>query len=184
MLLINTSIRQANNTAKVIAGVRQTSVVCNSVEVACMARFPDFESDYITDTAGLSSGQSRLINLLDQHHDHLYFVPTYYKSMPGVFKNFLDVVRIRSLFNGKRIGIVSTNAKNQDYGARQFLQSLMGILEFHQAVSVVIPQILILNPEQVDGVLFERYADYFYSFPVPGEQKNPTATESRSLQHT
>ena len=87
--------------------------------------------------------------------------------MPGVFKNYLDVVRLPELYRGKRVGIIATNAKNQDYGARQFMQSLLGLLEFHQAVAVIVPQILILDPDAVDSYALDNYLAYFRSFPVP-----------------
>ena len=166
MLLINSSVKQDNNTGVVIADV------CDHLHdqphsIVTMVQFETFSGEYITSTRGLESHAANLIQTLATHQDHLYFVPTYYKSMPGAFKNFLDIVQMKSLWAYKRIGIFSTNAKNQDYGARQFMQSLFGILEFHQAVAVVVPQILILNPDNVDRQAFCDYLNYFHSFPVP-----------------
>lgn len=164
MLLINTSVKVNNNTGRVIASVGD---LITRYDTAQMTVFEPFRQDYITATDGLGPDAATLIEKLDLYRDHLYFVPTYYKSMPGVFKNFLDIVQMRSLFHGKRVGIVSTNAKNQDYGARQFMQSLFGILEFHQATAVVVPQILILNPDDIDQERFKEYLTYFMSFPAP-----------------
>ena len=122
--------------------------------------------DYIEDKKTLTKSQREFLQALTTQRDHLYIVPTYYKSMPGMFKNYLDVVRLSQLYDGKRIGVIASNAKNQDYGARQFMQSLLGLLEFHRAVAVIVPQILIVNPEDVDSLALRDYVEYFEAFPV------------------
>ena len=170
MLLINTSVKQDNNTQRVITGVQaclQKHPASLPVDVAQVTPVPTFHGDYYTVADQLPAAARTAVQQLQQSRDHLYFVPTYYKSMPGAFKNMLDGVRIASVYTGKRIGIVSTNAKNQDYGARQFMQSLLGLLEFHQAVSVIVPQILILSPDEIDCAALTRYLDYYTAFPAP-----------------
>lgn len=135
---------------------------------SALVPFQSFTGDYVTSTADLLPAAASFIHSLESHQDQLYLVPTYYKALPGAFKNYLDIVQMPSLYQQKRIGIVSTNAKNQDYGARQFLQVLLGLLEFHHAVAVVVPQILILNPDTPDSEQLRDYLNYFASFPVPG----------------
>lgn len=167
MLLINSSVKGANNTGQVIACLSHSCHLNGQpYTVSELPLFGSFTGTYITALENLPFATAQFIREVQSQQDHLYFVPTYYKSLPGVFKNYLDIVQMPSLYH-KRIGIVSTSAKNQDYGARQFMQSLVGLLEFHQAVSVVIPQILILNPDDVDMQRFDDYLNYFLSFPVP-----------------
>jgi len=168
MLLINTSVKEENNTGQVIRAIAQhLKQTERPVEIANLVPFAAFTGSYITEIAQAPQEAISFIHKLEQTADHLYFVPTYYKMMPGVFKNYLDITRMATLYHGKRIGIVATNAKNQDYGARQFLQTLLGILEFHHAVSVIIPQLLILDPEEVDLASFQEYLDYYKKFPRP-----------------
>lgn len=168
MLFINTSIKESNNTQRVITHAKQ---VCKGKQILpAIAEVPQlslFTGSYISSVQSAPKVAQKFLEVLIAEEDHLYFVPTYYKAMPGGFKNFLDVVQISDLYHCKRIGIVSTNAKNQDYGARQFMQSLMGLLEFHNAVSVVIPQILILSPFETHAKALSDYLDYFYAFPSP-----------------
>jgi len=168
MLLINTSIKEDNNTGQVIRAVAQyLEQTQRLVEIANLVPFATFTGRYITEIAQVSQEARSFIDKLEHAIDHLYFVPTYYKMMPGAFKNYLDITRMASLYHGKRIGIIATNAKNQDYGARQFLQTLLGLLEFHEAVSVIIPQLLILDPEEVNLESLQDYLDYYERFPQP-----------------
>ncbi|MEM7128316.1 MAG: NAD(P)H-dependent oxidoreductase [Chloroflexota bacterium] len=169
MLLINTSLKAQNNTEQVIQQVATYFYESGrAYQFAHLTPFPLFTGEYITEISQAADEAAPLLSTLATESDHLYFVPTYYKMMPGAFKNFLDITRIATLYHGKRIGIVATNAKNQDYGARQFLQTLLGLLEFHMAVSVFVPQILILDPEQIDIQALRQYVEYFESFPIPG----------------
>lgn len=168
MLFIDTSVKDASNTSRVVAKICDDyQLRGRRFNVAELTAFPSFTGDYITAVTGLPSTSARFIEALQAHQDHLYFVPTYYKSLPGVFKNYLDIVQLPALYHQKRIGIIATNAKNQDYGARQFLQVLLGLLEFHRAVAVVVPQILILDPDALDTRSFDDYLSYFLSFPRP-----------------
>jgi NAD(P)H-dependent FMN reductase len=168
MLLIDASVKDDSNTSRVVAKVAETCQAHRrNYTVAELTAFPSFTGNYITGATGLPPAAATFIQTLQVHQDHLYFVPTYYKSLPGVFKNYLDIVQLKSLYHQKRIGIVATNAKNQDYGARQFLQVLLGLLEFHRAVAVVVPQILVLDPEDPDMERFDDYLRYFLSFPKP-----------------
>lgn len=168
MLLFNTSLREQNNSARVIQEVAAYfDESGRRFECAAMEALPLFTGQYIDEVEETNERVARLLTLLIDEPDHLYLVPTYYKMMPGAFKNFLDITRIGAVYHGKRIGIVATNAKNQDYGARQFLQTLLGLLEFHRAVSVVVPQILILDPDGIDRDELGQYLDYFEAFPRP-----------------
>ncbi len=183
MLLINSSVKQANNTGRVIEQVAQyLHGHGRAFDTAAMVPVAPFTGEYVTHCAELPAGAAALCSRLEAHVDHLYFVPTYYKMMPGAFKNFLDIVRLPTLYTGKRIGIVATNAKNQDYGARQFLQVLLGLLEFHSAVSVVVPQILILNPAAIDSAALQEYLTYFNAFPQP--LANSASPNHTVLDHT
>ena len=168
MLLINTSIKEGNNTGRVVRAVAHYLQQMQwKVDVAEMIPFAPFTGSYLKETTAVAQEAAPFVHKIERAVNHLYFVPTYYKMMPGAFKNYLDITRMASLYHGKRIGIVATNAKNQDYGARQFLQTLLGLLEFHHAVSVIIPQLLILDPEAVDLASFQQYLDYYVQFPVP-----------------
>lgn len=172
MLLINTSIKIDNNSQSVVSEVgrylAQKHHYHSTLQLPTVASFTgDYLDQEYRNLHNLPSLFKESIQSLDHCQDHLYFIPTYYKSFPGNFKNFLDYVQLDSIYTQKRIGIISTNAKNQDYGARQFMQVLMGLLEFHKAVSVIVPQILILNPDNVDTTSFGAYLEYFNSFPKP-----------------
>ena len=168
MLLINSSVKTDNNSRRAVSGASQhLEQIGQPHEVANLPLTPSFSGNYITDTGSAPAGLTDFIARLERQQDHLYFVPTYYKSPPGMFKNYLDLVRMASLYHHKRVGIISTNSKNQDYGARQFMQTLLGLLEFHKAVTVIIPQILILDPDKVDKAAFQAYLTYFLSFPSP-----------------
>lgn len=179
MLLINSSVKETNNTGQVIACLSHYCQLNKQpYTVSELPLFDSFTGTYVTALENLPFATAQFIREVESQQDHLYFVPTYYKSLPGVFKNYLDIVRMPSLHHNKRIGIVSANAENQDCGARQFMQSLAELLEFHQAVSVVIPQILILNPDDVDLQRFDDYLNYFLSFPVPDALRCSTGCQS------
>lgn len=167
MLLINSSVKKESNTSRVINSLKASSGLDFSLESANLPIFPTFTGEYIKDTFSLPTDQKIFIEQIQKAQDHLYFVPTYYKSMPGAFKNYLDCVQMPALYEAKRIGIISTNAKNQDYGARQFMQSLFGLLEFHGVVATVVPQILILSPDTENKSGFEDYLNRFFTYPVP-----------------
>lgn len=168
MLLINLSVKETNNTGQVIACLSHYCQLNKQpYTVSELPLFDSFTGTYVTALENLPFATAQFIREVESQQDHLYFVPTYYKSLPGVFKN-----------HNKRIGIVSANAENQDCGARQFMQSLAGLLEFHQAVSVVISQILILNPDDVDLQRCDDYLNYFLSFPVPDALRCSTGCQS------
>ena len=178
MLLINTSLKAQNNTDAVIQQVAAYfHAIGKAYQATNLVPFPLFTGEYMTEITQAGDEAIPLWNSLATVSDHLYFVPTYYKMMPGAFKNFLDITRIAALYHGKRIGIVATNAKNQDYGARQFLQTLLGLLEFHKAVSVIVPQILILDPEEIDTQALQQYLEYFEAFPLPEPATPPSQSD-------
>ena len=86
----------------------------------------------------------------------LFVVPTYYKSMPGALKNFFDILKCPEIYEGRAIGFVASNHKNQDYGARHAEEVVKGLLIFFNIEAVLMPEIFILNSEHIHMSEVER----------------------------
>lgn len=119
-----------------------------------------FDGDYVTPDSANDEQRKRL-TIMERADAVLFVVPTYFKSMPGSLKNFYDVVRWKEVYDGKLIGFVASNHKNQDYGAGHARQVVDGILTFFDISAVVMHEIIIIHPNAIDKAEVGRFADIY-----------------------
>src|SRR3989344_2074305 len=80
----------------------------------------------------------------------VFVVPTYHHGIPSPLKNFLDTIEGRELFDGKIIGLISSNAHSQTDGARQASEVINGILSHEKVQSFVLPRITSIDHSSID----------------------------------
>ncbi|MDQ3008645.1 MAG: NAD(P)H-dependent oxidoreductase [bacterium] len=160
-LVINTSFTPNSSAGKVSA------LVANEFygQLTDLTSFKDaFTGTYLYEDSVFSPYQATCIKQLIKADNLVFVVSTYYKLMPGMFKNFLDMVRIKAIYENKTIGLIANSHKNQDFGARATLTTLMGISEFHNSKTTFVPYIPIIDPETPDMYSLREYRAYFRRF--------------------
>lgn len=94
----------------------------------------------------------------------IFVIPTYHSGIPSSLKNFLDVLKCIHCYEGKIIGVISSNNGNKDLGARQASQILHGILAFNKSHSVIVPIIPVIDFENIDTQRIEDFVKYCSRF--------------------
>src|SRR5690606_13006323 len=108
-----------------------------------------FSGDFITlDNASVP--QRKVLQAMTEARALIFVCPTYYKTMPGSIKNFFDIVRDKRLYQDKVILSISSNHKNQDFGARNLNTCVDAMSEFYDIRLRRIPEIPIINPESIE----------------------------------
>jgi NAD(P)H-dependent FMN reductase len=166
LAIINGSARLDNTTMQVSTALRRVAESKGwEPDIAGIAAFDTVLRDEYITWRNASSAQRRELNIIRSAGYLLFVVPTYFKSMPGALKNFFDVVRIPELYDRKRIGVIASNHKNQDYGARHAEEVIKGITIFFDIAAIIVPEILILNPMEIDGHEAQRWIDRLERYP-------------------
>lgn len=122
-----------------------------------------FTGDYV-DLQNAKPSQKVVLKTIAKADIVVFVVPTYYKSMPGVLKNFFDVVREPKLYKDKTIGVTASNHKNQDYGARHTVEVLQGLSVFSEIKITLVPEILIINHQDIDHLELKRFAKLIQNY--------------------
>ena len=152
LALINCSIhhQKTDRTVAFLAGALAAETDL-SLQVVTIDEFRElFHGEFITLDTATPAQRLTLAALRDA--DVLVFVcPTYYKTMPGAIKNFFDIVRDGRLYAGKLALIVSSNHKNQDFGARDLALCLDAMAEFYDVPLVRVGEIPIIDPNSIDA---------------------------------
>ncbi len=156
--IVSGSIREENTTRivakKCIEVAEEKHVACSLVSLIPFDTF--FSGKYVTFESSTPEQHAELTKMREAEV-LLFIVPTYYKSMPGVLKNFFDMVRTSDIYTQKTIGFISSNQKNQDYGAQHTRAVIQGLLTFFNVPSVIVPEILIQDHEKLNPLEIERF---------------------------
>lgn len=94
----------------------------------------------------------------------IFVVPTYHSGIPSSFKNFLDLIRERKVYQDKVIGIISSNKDGNAEGARQAKQSINAILSYEKQNSFIVPKIEKVNFNKINDTRLLRYINYCKKF--------------------
>lgn len=155
--LINGSIRVNNQSMKVSEKIMH--LLLNQDVSATLVDLNNFKEMFTGDYLDLQNtkGQQNidLQNMLSAQV--LYFVvPTYHHSMPGVLKNFFDLIDSKEVYNNKVIGLISSS------GGREALKHtsdcLNGILSHNKCKSFILPKDLLI--EDLDSLNEKRIINY------------------------
>jgi NAD(P)H-dependent FMN reductase len=166
--IINGSIRENNTTLGVSRALNELLKARQAEsQIVTLEHFTEiFRGEYLTPDT-VNPAQRAVLETLVAADTLVFVVPTYYKSMPGALKNFFDIVRWPEVYANKRLAVIASNHKNQDYGARHAEDTLKGLLIFSNISAVVIPEILIIHPQAINGNELERFARLVDSYPRP-----------------
>ena len=157
LCIVNGSIKKNNNSSAVSSSIhrcaQETGIQSTIAHLDSFSTL--FTGEYISyETA--SPPQKIQLEYMIRADTLLFVVPTYYKSMPGALKNFFDILKCPEVYEGKAIGFVASNHKNQDYGARHAEEVVKGLLIFFNIEAVLMPEIFILNSEYIQMSEVER----------------------------
>jgi NAD(P)H-dependent FMN reductase len=180
--IIHGSIRQHSNSEHVVAALQRAAEHNNmrSTPVTLQSFSTLFTGDYISLETATPEQRLQLLRIIEAPV-LLFVVPTYYKSMPGALKNFFDSVRCQQMYAHKVIGFVASNHKNQDYGARHAEEVVKGLLTFFQCPAVLLPEIVILNHEQLQKEAVDRVIHWFQRYLPSSQQHSHTEPQVPSL---
>jgi NAD(P)H-dependent FMN reductase len=140
---------QDNATSLIVADAIRQKLKDDS-EIVTIDDFDKIFSGRYIALQNATPGQRQTLEYLSAASVIIFVVPTYYRSMPGVLKNFFDIVDLPSIYKDKTIAVVASNHKNQDYGARHAMEVIQGILAFYQIKTTIVPEIIILNHQAID----------------------------------
>ncbi|MBA3788842.1 NAD(P)H-dependent oxidoreductase [Patescibacteria group bacterium] len=149
--IITGSIREENTTEKVsqafAAAIKEKNI---PYSVLSLLPFDTLFTGTFVYLESATGAQREELEKMYRATTLVFVVPTYYKGMPGALKNFFDLVRSSEVYANKTIAFISSNHKNQEYGARQALEVMMGLSLFFKMHITVVPEILIQNQAEIN----------------------------------
>jgi NAD(P)H-dependent FMN reductase len=100
-----------------------------------------------------------------QSADILIFVsPTYHHGIPAALKNFLEIVKEKTVYENKIIGLISSNSSGRAYGAYQAMEVLHGIIAYNKLNSYIISNVPIIDHENIDTERLREFIKYCSNF--------------------
>ncbi|MDO8451284.1 MAG: NAD(P)H-dependent oxidoreductase [bacterium] len=163
--IINGTNRIGNRTIDISTEVVKTAVRLNhTASIVTLDNFDMlFRGEKITHE---NSAPNQEMDMKAMIHSqiHLYVVPTYHTGIPSSLKNFFDILKCDEAFEGKIIGVISSNNHGRDYGARQAVQTITGILSYGKLQSFLVPIIPIIDFDDIDTQRIEVYLRYCENF--------------------
>lgn len=88
----------------------------------------------------------------------IFVVPVYHHGIPSSLKNFLDIVNIKELLEGKIIGGVSASNSSKD-SIRQTFQIINGIASYNQNIITLIPSIPMMSVDNIDDARLNNFLE-------------------------
>lgn len=160
--IINGTNRIGNRTldiTKATAAIAQK--VGFKVSIVTLDNFTElFRGEKISLENTKNKGQKIDIQNMINANALIFVIPTYHSGIPGSLKNFFDSIKENKIYDHTVIGVISSNDSNRDYGARQAVQVLNGILAFNKLKSFVVPIIPIINFDNIDSERIKKFLLY------------------------
>jgi NAD(P)H-dependent FMN reductase len=122
-----------------------------------------FRGDYVK-LGDVKEGKKEDIEKMVEADVLIFVVPTYHTGIPSSLKNFFDSLSSKRAYDKKIIGLISSNSSNKDLGARQARQVINGIIAYKKVQSFIVPQISIINFDEIDPHRIEKFIEYCVGF--------------------
>ncbi len=140
--------RTDRSSAALVAAIRDALPVWHVDTVGVDAFADPFRGTYVTRNNATES-QQRMLEALVGSDAVVHVVPSYFKSPPGAAKNAFDTIDCPEAYADKVHLFVSSNHKNQDFGARELQRVVQAVLELKDLRAVLVPEIPVVDPDHL-----------------------------------